>query len=158
MKKLLPLCLLALCSVAMMGCPYESHVPIDGGEPVDKRFVGNWSSEDETYNKYTVSPKSATEYSILQKTVTGSTAKFTGSLCDVKGATFMNLYSDSTKTYYIYRIKFDPTGTKFTLMPVVESLNQHFSSSVALRSFVEKNLNLQSFYNNDDKEEFYKSE
>jgi len=159
MKNLLPLGILAFCCVVLMGCPYESHVPIGlPTAPVDTRYVGKWGSEDETYNKYTVEVKNATEYKIVQHSITGNTAHFTGYLTDVKGATFMNLFSDSTQTYFIYRINLDPGGNKFTLVPVSEKLGEHFGSSDALRNYVEKHLNLQSFYNQEDKEEFIKAE
>lgn len=159
MKKLLPLGLLAMLSVVLFGCPYESSVPLSKtGMPVDHRFIGKWISDDETYNKYTVELKNESEYKITQRSLTGNTAHFTGYLTDVKGATFMNLYSDSTKTYFLYRVKIEPNANRLTLMPISEKLDEHFGSSDALRNYVEKHLNLQSFYNDADKEEFYKSE
>lgn len=158
MKKILPVILVAFSSLMLFGCPYESQVPVGKPEvPVDNRFVGKWLSDAESYNQYTVSIKSPVEYAILQKNTAG-TSKFTGYLSDVKNAMFMNLYSDSTRSYYIYRINFDAAGNKFTLMPVADNLPEHFGSSEALRSYVEKHMNLQSFYNNDDKADFYKAQ
>lgn len=159
MKKILPVILVAFSSLLLFGCPYESQVPVGKPEiPVDKRFVGNWRSDDESYNQYVVSVKSPVEYAILQKNSVGGVSKFTGYLSDVKNAMFMNLYSDSTKSYYIYRINFDAGGDKFTLMPVAEDLPEHFGSSEALRNYVEKHMNLQSFYNAADKSDFYKAQ
>jgi hypothetical protein len=41
-------------------------------------------------------------------------------------------------------------------MPFSENLSEHFGSSVGLKSYVEKNMNLQSMYNDNDNEDFEK--
>jgi hypothetical protein len=123
--------------------------------PIDNRFLGQWSSKDEVYNTYIVSKASETEYKILQKNIS-NTAKFTGFLSEVKGATFMNLYSDSTKTYYLYRVKMDTSANKFVFTPLASDLPDHFGSTEGLRTYLEKNMNLKSLYNEDDRTEYEK--
>jgi len=68
----------------------------------------------------------------------------------------MNLYSDSTKSYYLYRVKMDTTARRFTLIPISNNLPDHFGSVEGLRNYVEKNMNFQSFYNENDKAEYEK--
>lgn len=156
MKKLIQLSLLSVLCLGLFGCPYESHVPISSPSlPIDSRFLGQWSSPDEVYNTYFVSKKSETEYKILQKNIS-NTAKFTGFLSEVKGNLFMNVYSDSTKTYYLYRVKMDPAAQKFTFTPFASDLPDHFGSMDGLRTYVEKNMNLKSMYNEADITEYEK--
>lgn len=124
--------------------------------PVDTRLLGKWNSDQEAYNDYTVSQATALEYRIIQKNISNTT-RFTGFLSEVKGSLFMNVYSDSTRTYYLYRVRTDSTGSRFTLTPVADNLPDHFGSIDALRNYVEKNMNLKSFYNEADQAEFYKS-
>jgi len=156
MKKLIHFSLLVVCCLGLFGCPYESHVPISKPSiPVDTRFIGEWSSKDEVYNTYTVTKASETEYKIIQRNIS-NTAKFKGYLTEIKGNMFMNLYSDSTKTYYLYRVKMDEEANRFLFTPLSPDLPDHFGSMDGLRTYVEKNMNLKSFYNEDDQVEYQK--
>ena len=157
MKKLLHLGLLAFGCLGLFGCPYESQVPISKATiPVDARLLGTWGSKDEVYNTYTVSKASATEYHIVQHNIS-NISRFRGHLSEVRGNMFMNLFSDSTRTYYIYRVKLDPTSEKLTLIPLSADLPDHFGSMDGLRNYLEKNMNFQSFYNEADKAEYEKA-
>ncbi|MBS1782248.1 MAG: hypothetical protein JSS78_04215 [Bacteroidetes bacterium] len=156
MNKVIYLVALMIISIGLGGCPYESAVPISSAAiPVDPRFLGKWNSKDEVYNNYQITQSSPTQYHVVQKNIS-QTAQFTAFLSEVKGALFMNLYSDSTKAYYLFRIKPDTSGNKFTLTPIAAELPEHFNSSEALKSFVEKNMNLQSFYDETDRAEYEK--
>jgi hypothetical protein len=156
MKKLMQFSMLAICCLGLFGCPYESQVPISSPTvPVDVRFLGKWSSKDEVYNTYTVTKATETEYKILQQNIS-NTAKYTGFLSEVKGSTFMNLQSDSTGAYYLYRVKMDPKGNRFVFVPLAENLPDHFGSMDGLKNYLEKNMNFQSLYNEEDKAEFEK--
>lgn len=159
MRRLMQTGALALCCLMLYGCPYESQVPIDKPRiPVDERMLGAWLSDDQSYNRYTVSRASEYEYKVLQRATTGNTSRYKAHLTDVRGATFMNLYSDSTGTYYLYRVRINPDGSRMTLMPVTESLPGQFVSSEDLRSYIESHMNLKSFYKEEDREEFYKAD
>ena len=158
MRKNLLLSLLAVFCLGLFGCPYESQVPISKPTiPVDQRLLGSWSSKDEVYNTYTVSRASATEYQILQENITG-VQKFRGFLSEVKSTMFMNLYSDSTRSYFIYRVKLDPAASRMTLIPLNRNLPEHFGSMDGLRTYLEKNLSFQSMYNEREKADFQKLE
>ncbi len=157
MKKLLQSGILALCCLMLYGCPYESAVPISPpSNSVEENLLGQWVSEAESYNEYFVSKGGNMQYKVLQRSITGHTAEYVAHLSDVKGVTFLNLYSDSTQTYYIYRINLNTSAAKFSLIPVSNKLNEQFSNSAALRKFIEKNMNLRSFYDEEGPEEFVK--
>jgi len=156
MRKLKFLTVLSVCCLGLFGCPYESQVPITHPTiPVDTRMLGKWSSKDEVYNTYTVTKASPVEYHIVQQNIS-NTSRYKGHLSEIKGSYFMNLYSDSTKSYYLYRVKMDTTARRFTLIPISNNLPDHFGSVEGLRNYVEKNMNFQSFYNENDKAEYEK--
>lgn len=158
MRKLIYLSVLSVFCLGLFGCPYESQVPISHPSiHVDTRLLGHWNSKDEVYNSYNVSQASATEYNIVQKNITGL-YRFKGFLSEVKGSMFMNVYSDSTRSYYLYRVRIDPSANKFTLVPLSENLPDHFGSVDGLRNYLEKNMGFQSFYNEADKAEFEKAD
>lgn len=158
MKKLIQLSLLAVCCLGLFGCPYESQVPITTASiPVDVRMFGKWTCNDEVYNTYVVSKASETEYHILQQNLSNTT-KFKGFLSEVKGHTFMNLYSDSLRVFYLYKVKLDAAGNRLTLLPLKKDLGDHFGSSEGLRAYVEKNANFQSFYDKSEESEFQRAE
>ncbi len=157
MKQLLQFSVLALCCLVLYGCPYESHVPIDAPNvPVANNLLGKWKTPDESYSEYYISRANATQYRIQQRVTTGETKQYLAHITQIKSALFLNLYSDSTKTYYLYRIKMNVEGSRLTLMPLSENLSEHFGSSIGLKSYVEKNMNMQSMYNDNDKEDFEK--
>jgi hypothetical protein len=158
MRKLLNLCVAATLCLGLFGCPYESQVPIGlPTNPVDTRLLGTWNSKDEVYNTYTVSKASETEYTVIQKNIS-NTAKFTGYLTEIKGTPFMNLYSDSTGTYYLYRVKMDASATRFSLTPLAQNLPDHFGSIDGLRNYVEKNMNFKTLYDEGERTDFEKLE
>ncbi|HRO44199.1 MAG TPA: hypothetical protein PL009_15300 [Flavipsychrobacter sp.] len=158
MRKLHFISLLLFGCLGLLGCPYESQVPISHPTiPVDARLLGNWSCKDESYNSYTVTKASSNEYHIVQHNIS-NTSRYKGHLSEVKGAMFMNLFSDSTKAYYLYKVKMDSAGSRFTLIPISEKLSDHFGSVDGLRNYVEKNMNFQSFYSEQDKLEYEKQE
>lgn len=158
MNKLKFFCLLCISCLGLFGCPYESQVPITHPTiPVDSRLLGTWSSKDEVYNTYTVAKASPLEYNITQHNIS-NTSRFRGHLSEVKGTLFMNVYSDSTKSYYLYRVKMDSTAKKFTLIPLAKNLPDHFGSVDGLRNYVEKNMSFKSFYSEADIIEYEKSD
>lgn len=164
MKKYLPVALLPLISILLFGCPYDSKIPLSEPEQkTDKRFLGKWQSEDEVYNTYTIAPLNSREYSIIQKTSTGDIHKYIGFISVIKGASFLNAYSDSTKSYYLYRLKFDSSADEMTVMPFARNLPKKFndfpkklSDTQALNDFVWRNMNLRDFYDIDEQSVFKK--
>ncbi len=154
MRNSLLLFLLSICCLGLFGCPYESHVPISTPSiPVDSRYLGQWKSSDEVYNSYKVLKASETEYEIIQENISG-VQRFKGHLSEVKNALFMNLYSDSTDIYYIYRVKMDPEAERLTLIPVSAHIREKFGSMEGFRTYLERNVNFQSLYNEREKADY----
>lgn len=116
-------------------------------------MFGKWTSKDEVYNTYTVSQASATEYNIVQVNSIGDVTHYKGFLSQVKGAMFMNVYSDSTKAYFLYKVVIDGAD-KFTLIPFSDEIKERFTNSAALQDFVGRNMNLRSLYKLEDKADF----
>lgn len=157
MKKLLQSGVLAVCCLMLYGCPYESDVPISQPSvPVNENLLGQWVSEAESYNEYFVSKVDRMHYKVLQRSITGHTAHYKAHLSEIRGVTFLNLYSDSTNTYYLYRINLNTSEDKFSILAVSNKVGEQFNSSPSLYKFVEKNMNLRSFYDNEGPEEFMK--
>ncbi len=157
MKNLLQSGILALCCLMLYGCPYESTVPVSQPSiAVEEHLLGQWVSEAESYNEYFVSKADKMHYKVIQRAITGHTADYLAHLSEVKGVTFLNLYSDSTQTYYLYRINLNTAEARFSLIPVSNKLNEQFSTAASLRQFIEKNMNLRSFYDSEGPEEFVK--
>lgn len=157
MKQLLQCCILAICSLMLYGCPYESAVPVSPAAiPVDEQMLGQWVSEAESYNEYFVSKADPLHYKVEQRSITGHTAEYIAHLSQIKGVTFLNVYSDSAKTYYLYRINTNSAEGRFSLLPISNKTSEQFNSSASLRQFVEKNMNLKSFYDSEGPEEFIK--
>jgi hypothetical protein len=156
--------LLPLLSLLLMGCPYDSKIPLSNPEQnINKQFLGTWESEDEVYNTYTISPLSARQYSIVQKTMTGDIHKYIGFISVIRGALFLNAYSDSTKTYFLYRLKFDAEGNEMKVMPFAKNLPEKFedfpkklTDTQALNNFVWRNMNLRGFYDIDEQATYKK--
>lgn len=139
--------LLLILSLAFMGCPYESEVPITKPTtPIKKEYLGVWNSKDEVYHSYTVTEASPTEYRILQKNLLGETRQFKAHLSEIRGGVFLNLHCDSLNIYYLYRLQIDAPD-KIVFIPIDPTIPEHYKNSEDLRHYVEKNMNLQSFYN-----------
>ncbi len=157
MKIFASLGLLLVFCLCLMGCPYESSVPISKPTfPVEKKFLGRWESPDEVYNHYTVTEASPTQYDIVQVNTMGDVARYSAFISEVRAIMFLNVFSDSSKKYFLYRIDIDSSGKSFELKPLSKELPEHFSNSEQLRNFILKNMNLISFYAEEDKAVFYK--
>jgi hypothetical protein len=158
MKRYLQLALLPVVSMLLFGCPYQSKIPLSApGEKIDRSLLGRWESEDEVYNSYTISPINQYEYRIVQRTTDGNIRNYTGFISSIRGATFLNAYSDSTKTYYLYRLKIDTAANQVKLMPFAKDLPDRFkdfpakaTDTQALNNFVWRSMNLRDFYDGEE--------
>lgn len=159
MKRYRSLYLLPVLSIILWGCPYESKIPLGSPtEKVDKRLLGKWESEDEVYNSYIISPANQYEYNIIQKATTGETHKYRGFISRIRGGYFLNAFSDSTKTYHLYRLKIDSVKNEVTVMPFAKDIPFRFgdfpktapNDTQALNNFVWRNMNLRDFYDVED--------
>lgn len=157
MKGFLGISLIAMFSLLLMGCPYESTVPIgEPSIPIENRFLGVWVSADEVYHEYIIYRISDMEYGIAQTDLVGGRREYRAFMSQIKNVSFLNVYSDSLRTYFLYRV--DPTGNgdMLTLRPVSSQLPDHFGSPAGLRTFVERSMNLRSFYDERESSVFTK--
>ncbi len=162
MKKHLSLYLLPFFSIILWGCPYESKIPLSSpAERVNTHLLGKWESEDEVYNSYIISPANLYEYTIVQKTSIGETHKYKGFITRIRGGYFLNAFSDSTKTYHLYRLKIDSVRNEVTVMPFAKDIATRFTDfpkaigdTQALHDFVWRNMNLRDFYDVEDQSVF----
>lgn len=151
MFRQISLVVLALVSLALFGCPYESKIPISGSyKQVDKNLLGTWESDDEVYNTYIISPSGNYKYNIQQRTLDGQSYNFTGYISEVRGATFLNAYSDSEKVYYLYRLKIDSTAKTVIVMPFAKDMPYKFTDTTELKNLVWRSMNLREFYDIED--------
>lgn len=150
-KFFLPLVLLA---VFLGGCPYGSKVPID--EPsvkINNALVGKWEPKAMSDNIYTVSKSSDFSYKIVRTSKKSTdVVNYSAYVSDVDGDTFLNIEdeSDSDKKYYLYKLVLNSSSTKATLMPVTENIDEVFTTSADLKSFIRKYRNLSFFFEKEE--------
>ena len=160
MKKLLYLLSISTASVFLMGCPYESVVPIDN--PTVKypaALLGKWEPKGSSDDIYNIQRKD--EYTIII-TKTKKEAKpddtpevYEAFLSDVVGTKFLNLYEkknedEGSKKFYLYKLEISTNGARLTLSGVTENVDEKFESSAGLKSFIEENMKHSFFYGKDD--------
>ena len=146
----------ALASVALVltACPYASSVPVAApSEPVNKELFGKWIAatdvdyDDPTY--YTIGKRDENRYEVTEFVFRSYDNKYSKTpylmhSSVVNGKTFMNVQEETGGDYHIHMIEI---GTdEFTLFEVSENIDEKFSSSGDLRTFIEKNMGLSFFY------------
>jgi virulence-associated protein VagC len=52
----------------------------------------------------------------------------------------------TTKTYYFYKVEMTTSGSKLTLAPVTENIDEKFASSEEIKAFFKKNMALSFFF------------
>lgn len=159
MKKLaLQFVLFAGLTLLLTACPYTSDVPID--EPtvkIDDKLLGKWEAKNSNDYFYTVSKKDDFTYKFEKKgKTTTDVTTYTGFLSVIDGVRFMNVYdeSNSTKSYYLYKIEMSGSGAKTTFIPVTENIDEKFATSAELKAFIKKYMALSFFYSKDQDEYF----
>lgn len=153
--KFLPL----LSLLFLFGCPYKSQVPItDATLELDKTLLGKWQKvenvADENPSYLEVSKADENHLNVLefQFDQTDSVYKsktYTAHLSKVGKHTFVNLLENQTPPYMIYAL--DRTGhSTFTLKEVTDNIDEKFSSSEDLSSFLEKHADLSFLYSKEE--------
>ncbi|NCU05447.1 MAG: hypothetical protein GXC73_15865 [Chitinophagaceae bacterium] len=159
MNKLLSLILVSAMSFLLMGCPYETEVPID--QPSVKfpsNLLGKWEPKSSSDELLTISKK--TEYVV---TISKSKKKpeandkaelYEAYLSEIDGVKFLNItekneYSSGSK-FYLYKLEVSASASRLTLSPVTENIDEKFSTSAELKAFIQKNMQHSFFYEKDD--------
>lgn len=164
MKTLSIVALFGTLSMAFMGCPYESKIPLDTADKSkpDKDLVGKWEEKGSDSYEWKCS-LDGNQYRIEKKSTDGDSDEptiYIGFLSDVAGTPFLNVYEDSydsEKSYMIYRME-KKSDDRIKFKAMTDNVTEEFTSGEDFRTFVKKNMELSFFYNKDDEKTFYKEE
>lgn len=162
MNKLVQLVAMAACCFLLMGCPYETEVPIS--EPTIKfpsELLGKWEPKSSSDEIMTIKRK--TDYIVsISKTKKEpkedeKPEEYEAFLSEVGAVKFLNISElseqGSETKYCLYKFEVSENGSRITLNAVTENIDEQFSSSAELKSFIQKNMHLSFFY--EKEEEIY---
>ncbi|MBK8087658.1 MAG: hypothetical protein IPK31_06790 [Chitinophagaceae bacterium] len=160
MKRLLYFFAVITASLFLMGCPYETEVPIDKPEvKFPAGLLGKWEPKSSSDDIYTIKKKD--DY-IITITKVKKEAKpddaaeeYEAFISDVGGIKFLNLSEKKgedfgTKKYYLYKLEISPSGARLTLSPVTENIDEKFQTSAELKNFIQQNMKHSFFYDKED--------
>jgi hypothetical protein len=163
MKKIYLLLTLGICALLFTGCPYKSEVTIDTPTSVkiDTRMLGKWQQRNSEDVTYVVTKKDDNTYSILEKNKPQEGQKqsaddnktYNAFLSDVDGTKFLNVCevtTDSSKTYYFYKLEFNDETNGFSLYPVSDYITETFTASADLKKFIQQYKSLSFFFGTKD--------
>ena len=146
-------------------CPYESVVPITKAtEKIDKNLLGEWISagelEFEKPTYYIINKFSKVKYELTEKRFSSydsvyKDTKYLMHSSTIKDRVFMNIQTIDGGKYNIHTI--DVAENELTVFEVTEYIDEQFSSSTELKTFVEENMHLSFFYAKDEKKFIRKS-
>ena len=152
-------------SLVLMGCPYESKIPLDSADKSkpDKALVGKW--EEKGSDSYTWKCElDGNQYRIEKQSIEDKDDDptiYIGWLTEVGGSQWMNVYErdySSDKEYMIYRVEMKGGGDRAKFRAMTDNVTEEFTTSDEFKTFVKKNMELSFFYNKDDEKTFYKED
>ncbi len=150
---------MAVCCLLLMGCPYETEVPIS--EPSVKfpaDLLGKWESKSSGDEIMTI--KTKTDYIVsISKTKKepkedDKSEEYEAYLSEVDAVKFLNISEvgeqGSGAKFYLYKIEVSANNSRITLNAVTENIDEQFSNSAELKAFIQKNMHLSFFYEKED--------
>lgn len=159
MNKLMQLFAMTACCFLLMGCPYETEVPIS--EPSVKfpaDLLGKWESKSSGDEIMTIRKK--TDYIVsISKTKKepkedDKPEEYEAYLSEVDAVKFLNISEvgeqGSGAKFYLYKIEVSANNSRITLNAVTENIDEQFSNSAELKAFIQKNMHLSFFYEKED--------
>lgn len=155
MNKLVQLMAMAACCFLLMGCPYETTVPIS--EPSIKfpaELLGKWVPQSSSDEIMTITRKTDYIFSIRttkkEPQENDKPEEYEAFLSEVDAVKFLNIseLSDesSGKKYYLYKMDISANNSLITLNAVTENIDEQFSNSADLKAFIQKHMHLSFFY------------
>ncbi len=145
---------LTFCCLVLMGCPYESEVPLSEAKtkPADN-LIGVWEESGNPSVTMTVERSAGNMMSVTktsqnegaEPTVENSKVHVT----DINGKIFLNVseVSDYETTPHYYLYKLEKSGEfKMMLFEVTPNIREKFSDSDEMRNFFAANMNNSYFY------------
>ncbi len=147
--------ILFMLSLMLMGCPYESEVPID--QPlvkVDKNLLGKWVDQENNNGHpgyLEITEANEMKYQIdhysWEKDHYNKERLF--SYISVVGdQNFMNAQSVGDAKYSLYKYLLE--GKSLKVLEVTDNIDEKFNKSEDLKAFIKQHMNLSFFYNNDE--------
>lgn len=159
MNKLVQLVAMAACCFLLMGCPYETKVPISEPSvmfPAD--LFGKWESKSSGDDIMTIRKK--TDYIVsISKTKKeqkedDKPEEYEAYLSEVDAVKFLNISEvgeqGSGAKFYLYKMEVSANNSRITLNAVTENIDEQFSNSAELKAFIQKNMHLSFFYEKED--------
>ncbi len=159
MNKLVQLVAMAACCFLLMGCPYETEVPISEPSvtfPAD--LLGKWEPKSSGDEIVTIRKK--TDYIVsISKTKKepkedDKPEEYEAYLSEVDAVKFLNISEvgeqGSGAKFYLYKIEVSANNSRITLNAVTENIDEQFSNSAELKAFIQKNMHLSFFYEKED--------
>ena len=159
MKKLVQLFAAVSFSFLLMGCPYETEVPID--KPSIKfpaNLFGKWEPKSSSDDVLTIKRKDDFAV-IITKTKKDakpddSVEQYEAFLSEVDNIRFLNVTEmseqNATPKYYLYKMEVSPSGSRITLSAATENIDEMFTSSAELKTFIQKNMNHSFFFEKEE--------
>ncbi|HLP38481.1 hypothetical protein [Lacibacter sp.] len=162
MNKLVQLVAITACCFLLMGCPYETEVPIsDPSVKFPAELLGKWAPQSSSDEIITIKKK--TDYIVsISKTKKEPKAddkpeEYEAYLSEVDAVKFLNISELSEQgsgaNFYLYKMEVAANGSRITLNAVTENIDEQFSNSAELKSFIQRNMHLSFFY--EKEEEIY---
>jgi hypothetical protein len=164
-KKIIKISAFISLMMILTACPYESVVPVSTAtEKIDKNLLGEWISAGElefdkpTY--YIINKFSKVKYELIEKRFSSydsvyKETKYFMHSSTLKNRIFMNIQPIEGGKYNLHAVEI--AKNELTVFEVTEHIDEQFSSSTDLKSFVEENMHLSFFYEKDEKKFIRKS-
>lgn len=148
------LAILAALSITLMGCPYESNVPVDevSKATMDNRLLGRFTEKSKEDYVYEINAD-GNRYRIVKKNTksTDEPTVYYAFLSKLGANSYINVSEEGSNEprYYIYKINISGNGV-IKLKGVTDNVSETFSSSAEFRAFIAKYENLSFFFDKDE--------
>lgn len=145
---------LAICCLVLMGCPYESEVPLSEAKtkPSDS-LIGVWEESGNSTVTISVERGVGNTLKIVKTTqnegMDPTIEDYGAHITDINGQMFLNVSEiddyDTAPHYYIYKL--EKNGEfKMVLYEVTPNIREKFNSSEEMKSYFAANMNNSYFY------------
>lgn len=159
MKKFIQLFAVVSFSFLLLGCPYETEVPID--QPSIKfpgNLFGRWEPKNSSDDVLTIKRKDDFVVTITKTKKDAkpddSVEQYEAFLSEVDNIRFLNVTdvseNNATLKYVLYRIDVSPNSARITLSAVTENIDETFTSSAELKAFIQKNMQHSFFFEKEE--------
>lgn len=140
----------------IVGCPYESNVPINQANmKFPDKLMGKWmtssSSENENPTFYVLTAKDDYYFNIEKHEYSSSDSaysqtNYTSHMSDVDGTNYLNIREDGKDKYMLYKLVWQ-SSAEFLLYEVTDNIQEEFNASKSLKEFVAKYQEKSFFFN-----------